>query len=61
MWREHGFGAGDVFCLRTSINFVDSLWEIFGALMHGIPLVILDGGDCARPGPAGARPWRDTA
>jgi amino acid adenylation domain-containing protein len=41
MWQAHGFGADDVFCLRTSINFIDSLWEIFGALMHGIPLVIL--------------------
>ncbi len=43
MWQAYGFGADDVFCLRTSINFVDSLWEIFGALMHGIPLAILAG------------------
>ncbi len=43
MWREYAFAADDVFCLRTSINFVDSLWEIFGALMHGIPLAIIAG------------------
>jgi amino acid adenylation domain-containing protein len=43
MWREYGFGPDDVFCLRTSINFVDAYWEIFGALIHGIPLAILPG------------------
>lgn len=40
MWQEYGFGPEDVFCLRTSLNFVDALWEIFGALGHGIPLVV---------------------
>jgi amino acid adenylation domain-containing protein len=47
MWRAHGFQASDVFCLRTSVSFVDSLWEIFGALIHGAELVILPG-DTAR-------------
>jgi amino acid adenylation domain-containing protein len=41
MWRKYEFGIDDVFCLRTSLNFVDSIWEIFGALMHGARLVIL--------------------
>ena len=41
MWREFGYGTADRFCLRTSLNFVDALWEIFGALLHGVPLVIL--------------------
>ncbi len=49
MWQEYGFGAGDVFCLRTSSNFVDSLWEIFGALVHGIPLVVLPGAAARDP------------
>ncbi len=40
MWQEFRFGARDVFVLRTSFGFIDSLWEIFGALSHGIPLVI---------------------
>lgn len=40
MWQGYGFGPQDVFALRTSFGFIDSLWEIFGALSHGIPLVI---------------------
>ncbi len=41
MWQRFGFGAQDVFTLRTSFGFIDALWEIFGALGHGIPLVIV--------------------
>jgi iturin family lipopeptide synthetase A len=40
MWQDYAFGGQDVFVLRTSFGFIDSLWEIFGALSHGIPLVI---------------------
>lgn len=40
-WNAAGFSAEDVFCLRTSLNFVDALWEIFGALGHGVRLVII--------------------
>lgn len=41
MWQSFGFGAQDVFALRSSFGFIDALWEIFGALSHGIPLVIV--------------------
>jgi amino acid adenylation domain-containing protein len=41
MWRGYGFGPTDVFSLRTSLNFVDSVWEIFGALLHGAPVAII--------------------
>lgn len=41
MWQGYGFGPQDVFSLRTSFGFIDSLWEIFGALGHGIPLVVV--------------------
>jgi len=41
MWQEYGFSAGDVFAQRTSLNFVDSLWEIFGPLLHGACCSIL--------------------
>jgi amino acid adenylation domain-containing protein len=44
MWQEYGFGAQDMFALRTSFGFIDSLWEVFGALSHGIPLVIVPDG-----------------
>jgi amino acid adenylation domain-containing protein len=40
MWQAYGLGPDDVFCQRTSLNFVDSVWEIFGALGCGATLVI---------------------
>ncbi|MCC7258933.1 MAG: amino acid adenylation domain-containing protein, partial [Gammaproteobacteria bacterium] len=49
LWQSGGYGTRDVFCLRTSINFVDSLWEIFGALIHGIPLAVLPAGSARDP------------
>lgn len=43
MWDNYPFVAGDVCCQKTSLSFVDSIWEIFGPLLQGIPLcVILD-------------------
>ena len=42
MWRAYPFAAGDVCCQKTSISFVDSFWEIFGPLLQGVPLVIID-------------------
>jgi amino acid adenylation domain-containing protein len=41
MWRSYPFGADDVFALRTSLNFIDSVWEIFGALGVGARLLLL--------------------
>ena len=44
MWNAFDFGSADRFAQRTSLNFVDSLWEIFGALGHGVPLVLVPEG-----------------
>ncbi|HEX6716516.1 MAG TPA: amino acid adenylation domain-containing protein [Pyrinomonadaceae bacterium] len=41
MYRRYPFAAGEVCSQKTSLSFVDSIWEIFGPLMHGVPLVIL--------------------
>jgi amino acid adenylation domain-containing protein len=40
MWRRYPFGATEVCCGKTSLSFVDSVWEIFGPLLHGVRLVI---------------------
>jgi amino acid adenylation domain-containing protein len=40
MWRAFPFSPGEVCCQRTALSFVDSIWEIFGPLLGGIPLVI---------------------
>jgi amino acid adenylation domain-containing protein len=41
MWETYPFAAAEVCCQRTSLNFVDSVWEIFGPLLQGIPIVIM--------------------
>ncbi|MDH3978563.1 MAG: amino acid adenylation domain-containing protein, partial [Gammaproteobacteria bacterium] len=49
MWEAYGFTHQDIFCLRTSPNFVDSVWEIFGPLTHGAALRIIKDDDVADP------------
>ena len=44
MWNAFDFHSSDCFIQRSSLNFVDSLWEIFGALGNGIPLVLVPDG-----------------
>ena len=41
MWREYPFEEGEVCCQKTAISFVDSVWEIFGPLLQGIPGTVL--------------------
>jgi acyl-coenzyme A synthetase/AMP-(fatty) acid ligase/acyl carrier protein len=35
------FSESDICCQRTSVSFVDAVFEIFGALCNGLPLVII--------------------
>jgi len=41
MWAHYPFQDNDVLCQKTSLNFLDSFWEIFGPLCRGVPLVVL--------------------
>jgi amino acid adenylation domain-containing protein len=41
MWREYPFDADEVCCQKTSLSFVDSVWEIFGPLLQGKRIVIV--------------------
>jgi amino acid adenylation domain-containing protein len=41
MWERYPFHGGEVCCQKTNLGFVDSVWEIFGPLLAGIPSVIL--------------------
>jgi amino acid adenylation domain-containing protein len=41
MWERYPFQAGEVCCQKTNLGFVDSIWEIFGPLLAGVPSVIL--------------------
>ncbi|MBW4417616.1 MAG: amino acid adenylation domain-containing protein [Myxacorys californica WJT36-NPBG1] len=40
-WNPYPFTSDDVCCQKTSLNFVDSVWEIFAPLLHGLRSVIL--------------------
>ncbi|MGC2057729.1 MAG: amino acid adenylation domain-containing protein [Candidatus Sulfotelmatobacter sp.] len=41
MWRTYPFKASEVCCQKTNLGFVDSIWEIFGPLLAGVPNVII--------------------
>ena len=41
MWKSYPFGENEKCCIKTSLNFVDSVWEFFGPLLQGVPAVII--------------------
>ena len=41
MWRTYPFQRDEVCCQKTNLAFVDSIWEIFGPLLAGVPNVII--------------------
>jgi amino acid adenylation domain-containing protein len=41
MWKAYPFGDDEVGCVKTSLNFVDSVWEIFGPLLAGVPTLVV--------------------
>ncbi|HEX2568766.1 MAG TPA: MupA/Atu3671 family FMN-dependent luciferase-like monooxygenase [Polyangia bacterium] len=41
MWRVHPFAAGEVACHKTALSFVDSVWELLGPLLAGVPAVLI--------------------
>ena len=41
MWTAYPFESGEVACAKTSLNFVDSVWELFGPLLAGIPTAMI--------------------
>ena len=41
MWQAYPFQPDDVCCQKTNLGFVDSIWEIFGPLLAGIPNVMI--------------------
>jgi len=41
MWKTYPFEAEEICCQKTSLSFVDHVWEIFGPLLQGIQTVII--------------------
>lgn len=42
MWKLRPFEPAEVLCQKTSISFVDAVWELFGPLLQGVPVVVID-------------------
>ena len=49
MYRAYPFTAGEVCCHKTALGFVDSIFEIFGPLLRGVPNRILADEDVIDP------------
>jgi amino acid adenylation domain-containing protein len=49
MWSAWPFAPDDVCCQKTPLSFVDSVSEIFGPLLQGIPTVIIPEEDLPEP------------
>ncbi|MBZ4422890.1 amino acid adenylation domain-containing protein [Myxococcus sp. RHSTA-1-4] len=41
MWRAFPFDPGEVCAVKTALSFVDSVWEVLGPLLAGVPAVLL--------------------
>ncbi|WET49150.1 amino acid adenylation domain-containing protein [Chryseobacterium indologenes] len=42
MWNKYPFHNGEVCALKTSIGFVDHIWELFGPLLKGCTLLCIN-------------------
>ncbi len=49
MWSAYPFGPDEVGVQKTSLNFLDSFWEIFGPLARGVPIVVVPYADLQDP------------
>jgi surfactin family lipopeptide synthetase A len=50
MWERWPFARGEVSCQKTSESFVDSIWEMLGPLLQGIPIVMIPQGKVSHAG-----------
>ena len=41
MWDKYPFKDNEVCCQKTTLSFVDAIWEIFGPMLKGIKLVLI--------------------
>jgi amino acid adenylation domain-containing protein len=55
MWQAYPFQEGEVAAHRTALGFVDSVAELFGPLLQGVPVGILPPQVTADPGATMAR------
>ena len=41
MWKTYPFQGSERCCQKTAFSFVDSVWELFGGLLQGVPTLII--------------------
>ncbi len=41
MWQAYPFMPRETCCLTTTLSFVDAVWELFGPLLKGVPVVLI--------------------
>jgi len=49
MWQTYPFAPHEVTCQKTALSFGDSVWEVFGPLLQGIPSVIVPDDEVKEP------------
>lgn len=49
MWRALPFAPGEILAHRAALDFVDSVWELFGGLLAGVPTAVISPEDAADP------------
>ena len=49
MWNAYPFSKHDKLCFKTSVHFVDCIWELLGGLLQGIPTLIVNSDDLTNP------------
>ena len=49
MWRDFPFRSHEVCCQKTPMSFGDSIQEIFGPLLRGVPLAIIPDAEVKDP------------
>jgi amino acid adenylation domain-containing protein len=49
MWQAYPFSANEVCCQKTSLNFVDSIAELFSPLLQGVPTVLFSSAESTDP------------
>lgn len=49
MWNATPWEPGEIVAHKTSLSFVDSVWEMFGALCRGVPVVVVPDGVVQNP------------
>lgn len=50
MWEAYPFAGREMGCCTSSLNFVDSCWEIFGPLLKGVSSLIISEATVQSPG-----------